>query len=410
MSYTPMIPPCTAGDWDDSRRRRRLRNTRTGHSWIRFGRLRRVFARTAIATVPLVALFTQYWAWDVAPVREQLAMTQPHIHPVYDAAARENRDTAVVDLVGLGNLDATDTATSLPALRELGQVWAVEYDNGGIDTQVISRLIDEQATWSGVENIVLTGHSMGGIIALEVAQHLYQDTPLEVTGVVLDCTPIDLHAVRADARDTGEDLLRWIGWLPGARESRSMRMLVEVIARQDRFVVPSDRWYRRIDTEELHDAVVEVLHDKILSTDTASNGLIESQFRAIVASGAIDNLKALAADRDDKIRPAIMFLRPRQPFADTVVDVDYSQRILVDRSGGPDGTLLVSKLDRTGHANPIQASEAYNDAILKRVLPFIDSRPGEQPEEQVDGEGTDSGREENRDPFRGTDLDRIAPG
>ncbi|MBS9374607.1 lipase family alpha/beta hydrolase [Rhodococcus sp. B50] len=410
MSNASSLPPCTADDWDDSRRRRRLRDTRTGHHWVRFGRLRRVLARTAVAALPLVALFTQYWAWDVAPVRERLALTQPQLHPIYDAAAREDRDTAVVDLVGLGNLDATDTATALPALRELGQVWAVEYDNSGLDTAVVSRLIQERAAWTGIENIVLTGHSMGGIIALEVAQHLYQDTSLEVTGVILDCTPLDLHAVRADARDAGEDLLRWIGWLPGARESRGMRMLVEIAARKNRFVVPSDTWYRRIDTEELRKAAVEVLHDKIFSTDAASNGLIESQFRAIVASGAIDNLKALADERDDKIRPAVVFLRPRNALADNVVDVEYSHRILVDQSGGIDGTLLVSKLDRTGHANPIQAPESYNDAITDRVVPFVDARPGE-----VEDEGAQPPDDEFFDDERSgvrpiVDLDRIAPG
>ncbi|MEU5841030.1 alpha/beta fold hydrolase [Rhodococcus sp. NPDC047139] len=409
MSNAPSLPPCSVDDWDDSRRRQRLRNTRTGHHWVRFGRLRRALARTAIAALPLVALFTQYWAWDVAPVRERLALTQPQLHPVYDAASREDRDTAVVDLVGLGNLDATDTATALPALRELGQVWAVEYDNSGLDTAVVSRLIQERAAWSGIENIVLTGHSMGGIIALEVAQHLYQDTTLEVTGVILDCTPLDLHAVRGDARDAGEDLLRWIGWLPGARESRSMRMLVEIAARKDRFVVPSDRGYRRIDSEELRNVAVEVLHDKVLSTDAASNGLIESQFRAIVASGAIDNLRALNDRREDKIRPAVVFLRPRNPLADNVVDVEYSHRILIDQSGGVEGTLLVSKLPRTGHANPVQAPESYNDAIVRRVVPFVDSRPGEAEDEEQ------SPNDDLLDDERGgvqpiMDLDRITPG
>src|SRR5690606_1089574 len=164
-------------------------------------------------------------------------------------------------------------------------------------------------------------------------------------------------------------------------------------------------------TAELKDAVVEVLHDKILSTDAASNGLIESQFRAIVASGAIDNLKALSAEHDDKIRPAIVFLRPRQPLADTVVDVEYSHRILVEQSGGVDGTLLVSKLPRTGHANPIQAPAEYNAAITDRVLPFLDSRPGENdPEDEDDA---DDGAEvvgARRGIVRGTNLDRSAPG
>lgn len=165
-----------------------------------------------------------------------------------------------------------------------------------------------------------------------------------------------------------------------------MRMLVEIAARKDRFVLPSDRWYRRVDTTELQAVLDEVLHDKIFSTDAASNGLIESQFRAIVASGAIDNLKALATPRDDKLRPAVVFLRPRHGPNDTVVDVDYSQRILVDQSGGVDGTLLVSKLDRIGHADPIQRPEAYNRAITDRIEPFLELRPGENLEEDADGE------------------------
>ncbi|MCK0091527.1 alpha/beta hydrolase [Rhodococcus sp. F64268] len=383
MPDVPTLPPCTAGDWDDARRRRRLRDSRTGHSWVRFGRLRRFVARTAIAIVPFVALYTQYWHFDVAPMREQLADTQPRIHQIYEARDRDDRDTAVVDLVGLGNLDATDTASHLPALSGLGEVWAVEYDNSGLDTAVVSRLIAARAETLGIDSVILTGHSMGGIIALEVAQHLYQDTPLDVLGVILDCTPIDLHAVRADSRDAGEDLLRWIGWIPGARESRIMRMTVEIAARQHRFVLPSDRWYRRIDGSELIDVVEEVLNDKILSTDAASNGLIESQFQAIVASGASDSLRALAAEQDDKVRPAIVFVRPRNASNDHVVDVEYTQQALVDHSGGVDGTLLVAKLDHTGHANPIQAPEAYNDAIIKRIEPFIDLRPGENDEDDT---------------------------
>lgn len=376
MPYLPNLPPCTSDDWDDDRRRRRMRDTRLGHSGTRFGRARIVLARLVYVLVPLIVLATLYWTWDVAPVREKLALTQPQIHQVYDAAERDDLDTAVVDLVGLGNLDATPTAEALPALSEIGQVWSVQYDNSGLDTAVVSDLILERAGWSGVENVVLVGHSMGGIIALEVAQHLYEESPLEVRGVILDCTPVDLHAVRAESRNAGEDLLRWIGWLPGARESRLMRMTVEVAARQDRFVVPSDRWYRRIDTTELRNVVDEVLRDKILSDDAASNGLIEAQFRAIVASGATDNLQALAEPRDDKVRPAVVFLRPRLAQDDPVVDVDYTQRILLHQAGGPGGTLLVSKLGHIGHANPIQAPAAYNEAITRRVAPFLDTRPG----------------------------------
>jgi hypothetical protein len=150
-----------------------------------------------------------------------------------------------------------------------------------------------------------------------------------------------------------------------------MRLLVETAARQSRFLDTKSDWYPHVDVDEFRDVVDEVLTEKVLSEDVASNGLIESQFKTIVASGAIDNLKSLAVETEDKPRPGIVFVRPRAGWKDAVVDVDYTQKILVEQSGGTDGTLLVAKLDGTGHANPNQQPVAYNEAIVGRILPFL---------------------------------------
>ncbi len=92
------------------------------------------------------------------------------------------------------------------------------------------------------------------------------------------------------------------------------------------------------------------------------------------------------------MRPAIVFVRPRHALNDQVVDVEYTQQALVEHSGGVDGTLLVAKIDHTGHANPIQAPEAYDNAITDRVEPFIDLRPGENLGSDNDGDtGTTTG-------------------
>ena len=171
MPYLPNLPPCTSDDWDDDRRRRRMRDTRLGHSGTRFGRARIILARLVYVLVPLIVLATLYWTWDVAPVREKLALTQPQIHQVYDAAERDDLDTAVVDLVGLGNLDATPTAEALPALSEIGQVWSVQYDNSGLDTAVVSDLILERAGWSGVENVVLVHNTTTNVQQNNLQHH-----------------------------------------------------------------------------------------------------------------------------------------------------------------------------------------------------------------------------------------------
>ncbi|MFZ2174172.1 MAG: alpha/beta fold hydrolase [Rhodococcus sp. (in: high G+C Gram-positive bacteria)] len=363
--------PSTVADWSGARRKARLRETRLGHDWQRLGRARRVLAWLALCLIPVFVLCGQYWIEDVHPERERLSRTHPQIHHIYDARTPADSRTAVVDLVGLGNLDASETARTLSAYAGIGQVWAVEYDNGGIDTAVISRMIVASAAQTGTDNIILSGHSMGGVIALEVAQHIHEDSDTVLVGVVLDSTPVDLHAVRAESRDAGEDMLRWIGWLPGARESRSLRLLVETAARKDTFLDTHSTWYPRIDLSELQVVIGEVVHDKILSDDAASNGLIQSQFETIVASGAIDNLKSLAAERSGRVSPGIVFVRPRVGERDPVVDVDYTQRILVEQVGGPDGSLLVARLAGIGHANPNQQPALYNAAIDKRILPFL---------------------------------------
>ncbi|MFF0533354.1 alpha/beta fold hydrolase [Nocardia amikacinitolerans] len=363
--------PSTVTDWDDARRKARLRETRLGHRWTTLRRTRLTLLRVAALLILVLTVFTQYWVNDVAPERARLALTEPALLPVATPALQENWDTAVVDLVGLGGLNASDTAESLPALRRMGVVWAIKYDNQGIDSKVIADLVVRAAQMSGVRNIVLVGHSMGGVIALEVGQHIHLDSDRRLVGVLLDCTPVDLNAVRPESRGRGEDMLRWMGWLPGARESRALRLAVETYARRERFVDRAADPVPTIRFAELGEVLVEVATEKVLSRNAASNGLIESQFRTIVGGGAIDNLRALSRPVNGKPRPAIVFIRPRDAERDRVVDVEYSHQVLVERSGGVGGSLLVVMPRNTGHANPRQAPQEYNKVIDQQVMPFV---------------------------------------
>ncbi|MGK8508479.1 alpha/beta fold hydrolase [Nocardia asiatica] len=370
MSPMDAWHPSTVSDWDDARRRARLRDTSLGHGWKTLRRTKVTLLRVAALLLTGLVVFAQYWKYDVAPEQARLARTEPAIRPVAPPLDQRNWDTVVVDLVGLGGLDATDTATALPALRGMGMVWAIRYDNRGLDTKVIADLVVRAAELSGLRNIVLVGHSMGGVIALEVAEHIHRDSDRRLVGVILDCTPVDLNAVRPESRGRGEDMLRWMGWLPGARESRALRLAVETYARRDQFL---DRGARLpgVRFGKLGAVLGQVMREKIVSRDAASNGLIESQFTAIVAGGAADDLRTLAHPAAGKPRPAIVFIRPRDANADRVVDVEHSHQVLIERSGGVDGTLLVVLARNTGHANPMQRPREYNTVIEQQILPFV---------------------------------------
>ncbi|MCX4095134.1 alpha/beta fold hydrolase [Nocardia sp. alder85J] len=360
----------SVADYDDARRRARLAETRFGHGWVRWGRTRRVLLRALVIPLLLGCVCAAYTAGDVAPQRARLARTEPAVLPVTPAADPRMRDTAVFDLVGLGALDSRDTVRALPSLAGLGSVWSVRYDNSGIDTKVIGDLIVKVTDAAHVDNVVLVGHSMGGVIALEVGRHLYTGSTKRLTAVMLDCTPVNLNAVRPESRNQGEELLRWTGWIPGARESRTLRLLAEMYSRRDNFVdysseppgIRGDRFAR---------TAADVLWQKLFNEDVASNGLIESQFEAIVAGGAIGDLGAMDRRVDGKPRPAIVFIRPHDPDRDPIVDDEYTHRVLIDTVGGVGGTLLVVLTRGTGHADPIQQPGEYNEVIAQQVVPFV---------------------------------------
>lgn len=334
---------------------------------------RRMLAKSAVTLCCALVPFGLYAKYDIVPERARLSHTQPEVVPIYSATHEDDATRAVVDMVGLGNLSAEETATTLSSYAELGAVKAVRYDNQGIESTVIAQKIEEELIASDVQSVILSGHSMGGDVALQVAVYLYEKTAINVEAIILDCTPLTLDTVRQNEREKGELMRSWLRYIPGGDVSRSIRFAVEMGARAERYLT-MDESGLDFDGGLFVDSAKEVYREKIVNKDAASNGLIESQFNVISSSEALNNIKRLHSPIEGKTPPAFIYMRPAFGFDDSVVDVDGSQRRLYEAVRQEGGDLTVIRMDDTGHANPNQRPDQYNAAIRQKAVPSITQR------------------------------------
>lgn len=109
-----------------------------------------------------------------------------------------------------------------------------------------------------------------------------------------------------------------------------------------------------------------------LSYDAGSIGLVEDQYRQIVADGAEQSFKRLSKSVSNKRIPKVYFLRPRDASADHVVRVDQAAKIFLELGEKYHIPVFIDELaDGTGHANPGQAPKQYNELLTSIVLPQI---------------------------------------
>lgn len=357
-SDIPKLSSVPISDYDPRGARRRLHETRAFHGHP----VARVAAKFAlgltIATTPIV----QYWAHDVAPAQYEIEQAGSEINEIYLANNPEHNDTAVVDFAGLGNYTSEKYVQSLD-YAEMGRGWAVRYNNNGIDTTELAKDIIEKAEQTGVERFVLVGHSMGGIIALEIAQHIYEHTDKELAAVVLDSSPLNIDCVRQESREKGMEMNRWIGRIPGARYSRILRGMVEMGAREDEYMGKPVNGIPTIKVDKFVNAAVAVRSEKLVK-DAPSNALIDGQFKTILGSGAEDDLSDLSQEKDGKLLPRIIFIRPRNSRDDPIVDVNKTEDILLSMM--PNQVTII-RGEGIQHANPVQRPDEYRP-LMERVV------------------------------------------
>lgn len=312
-----------------------------------------------------------------------VAEDQPVIHEIYNYPADgEFSHHATVVLTGLGTKDASETAASLDAHREMGSVYAVEYSNKDLNTQHIAEKITHQAQQDGVTHLSFDGYSMGGPIAVDVASQLQSSNEaLQVVSVVFNSSPIGDDSLTARSARSVEVMERVLSLHRDLVYYEKGRVGIELIARSEHYIheVASggseaaakihglDSYsFNGVRYQIDYSALRHELNDirqKMAQPNTAKANLIHNQ--ASVLKNDIED-KITRLDKDT----LVVYTRSASHESDTVVDVAASERNVVSMLSEGDRPFKVLR-ERIQHANPVERKAEYDRMIRLNIQPDV---------------------------------------
>ncbi|MFZ1360547.1 MAG: alpha/beta hydrolase [Candidatus Saccharimonadales bacterium] len=290
---------------------------------------------------------------------------------IADAADPLNNDILFNGAVGFGNMDASNMMTALRPLRQQGRLLADRESDKGINTDEQAEKLIEYAQQHDVREIVLIGHSIGGLKMLNKAaraKEIIADKKLDITlqRIVLLQTPYSIDSVRTNMRSFGQKVCNYAEYAPWLKYYWFSRYLPEMMARKDRYIDVNNH---AVDVGRFVETSSEVYKEKIRDPSATANVLYD-QFcvqLGATAKGAINRLRKFGDVE-------ISYFRPEDASSDTVVDEDDAVVRFRNSTNHPDIRFTVHNLPNIGHSSPGQAPRSFNRLFEQTVISDIAAR------------------------------------
>lgn len=333
----------------------------------------------AAGLVTVLSYGSRLYEIDTDFGKQQIEHSTPSISHIYASPDSRNQ-TATFIATGVNTRDASATAEVLTAYREVGDVFAITYDNRGIDTDELEKLVVDTAHKHGKTRLNFSGWSAGGGILSEVAASIYTDSDLVVDSLVFNSTPMGSDALTEKSEEAIKVIGRAMAINPDVAYSFTLRSVADAWSHRDLYY---DSKTRKFDWRSFgHE--VRVACERTRDNNRASAVLAKSQV-AYTTNYAIDrNIETLSKPVTDKQPPLLAYTAPwdqtaeNVAAADTVVNTANSANYFVRETHRYKNPRLLLLLDNIGHANPTERPNEYNTAITKRLLPAIREHRGFQ--------------------------------
>ncbi|MBI3889567.1 alpha/beta hydrolase [Candidatus Saccharibacteria bacterium] len=366
-------------DYNPAYRRETLALTRILHSYEgKFARTRRFTAIGAIGLSMSLGIGAgQIIERDYVPQTQLLENTHPEILSIYDAYDEKNRDTVSIGFAGFGVGSAENMMQHLEVLRDISSVAAMEYDQAGIDYGVMAEEFVEYAAERGIENVVVIGHSIGGLISTQFIAKLKEmaqndpKVPKVIKNIMMQ-SPEGVDSVRSGAKEFGGAVCRLLASVPALARLKTARFTGEMIARYDQYT----GYDLDFDLQGFVGAAEEVYDDKIRGSSVSTN-ILRDQFCGALGSGAAQPIRDIKSFDENGSFSGI-YLQPENPMLDTVVDETIAYRDMKAIYDANGFILTRCEVANIGHDSPGQRPDEFAETFRDCVLPEFerDGRKG----------------------------------
>lgn len=224
---------------------------------------------------------------------------------------------------------------------DYGQVGYIENATNSLDIDDIERAATTFLEENDITRLRLYGHSMGGMLAIELGARLKEKIPV-LEAIILDCTPADAADVRG-VRNAGTWLLH-ASDMANLHLGPAARTAFETISP----VVSGD--------DDIMSACLNALRKVSKPDEMCSNRLVQAQasylrmFDVASFSGSFEDSTTIAR------------LRPERYASDATIN---NQTSLARFEHGLDHEIIDVPIPGSAHANPSSCREGYAHALNK---------------------------------------------
>lgn len=281
--------------------------------------------------------------FDIAMGKESIENSHPIIHPIAGATKNGSTENMIDYMDGFGRGDSSWQASNMVDALQAGTgsaVNALEYSKKGLNIYNIARSIAENLEKNNATSAILYGYSVGGDVALLVANELIHKFDVCVSTAYLDHTPAGIKDINSDQRNMASAVINTLDLF----NEFGIKLQYSSIARS---IVNAN------------------IPDDTTFINNVSSSLIIDQFNLGASIDVQESINKLKSDKCPT--PVVIYVSSSNPKSDQVVNLVQSEMAFEEAANAANVPFTTLYVEGSTHGRP-DLDKSYNKVLL-------DSRP-----------------------------------